>query len=42
MFTTVLNEFNELNKKTNSAIDEARINNKKDNSTIYNRYIIRH
>ena len=34
-FTTGLKEFREVNKKTYSAVDE-----KKDNSTIYNSYII--
>ena len=29
MFTTGLKEFNEINKKTNSAVDEALIKNKK-------------
>ena len=29
MFTTGLKEFNEINKKTNSTVDEAHIKNKK-------------
>ena len=36
MFTTGLKEFKEVNKKTNSLIDEALLKNEKDNSTIYN------
>ena len=37
MFTTGLKEFKEVNKKTNSFIDEALLKNKK-SSTIYNFY----
>ena len=37
MFTTGLKEFKEVNKKTNSFIDEALLKNKK-SSTIYNCY----
>ena len=38
MFTTGLKEYKEINKKTNSAVDEALIKNKKNKSTIYNCY----
>ena len=38
MFTRGLNEFKEINKKTSSAVDEALIKKKKDNSTIYNSF----
>ena len=41
MFTTALMDIDEVNEKTNSAVDEALIKNKKDKSTIYNSYFIR-
>ena len=37
----VYKTFREVKKKTNSAVDEALIKNKKDNSKTYNSYIIR-
>ena len=41
MFTTGLEEFKEVNKKTNSFIDEALLREKKEKSTIYKCYILK-